>query len=75
MDFKRLFLMTVDLLKLIFMTLRNTTHMKMGTSAKKWQIQNRVIDLIMVNVGTNDTLRAKCLLTPMNYNILHSFIF
>ena len=67
--------MTVDLLKLIFMTLRNTTQMGMGTSAKKWQIQNRVIDLIMVNVGTNDTLRAKCLLTPINYNILHSFMF
>ena len=66
--------MTVDLWNSIFMTLR-TTQMGMGTSAKKWQIQNRVIDLIMVNVGTNDTLRAKCLLTPMNYNILHSFIF
>ena len=49
--------MTVDLWNSIFMTLR-TTQMGMGTSAKKWQIQNRVIDLIMVNVGTNDTLRA-----------------
>ena len=50
--------MTVDLWNSIFMTLRKTTQMGMGTSAKKWQIQNRVFDLIMVNVGTNDTLRA-----------------
>ena len=42
------------------MTLRKKTkQIGIGTSAKKkWQIQNRVIDLIMVNVGTNDTLRA-----------------
>ena len=50
--------MTVDLWKLIFMTLRKKKQIGMGTSAKKWQIQNRVIDLIMVNVGTNYTLRA-----------------
>ena len=47
----------------------------MGTSPKKWQIQNRVIDLIIVNVGTKDTFRAKCLLSSINYNILHIFMF
>ena len=67
--------MIVDLWKLIFMSLRKTTQTGMGTSAKKWQIQNRMIDFIMVNVAKNYTLRAKCLLTPINYNILHSFMF
>ena len=67
--------MTVDLLKFIFHDIAKTTLMGMGTSAKKWQIQNRVIGLIMVIVGTNESLRAKCLLTPINYQILHSFMF